>query len=101
MNDLTLLVKFGLDLPNFFNADAVVLRQGYADGVVGGAEGEIDGDMFYWAYTIDLPLPSGEMRVSFKDYMWMLSETRVLNKAYMSKWGIPVGEVTIMFEKVK
>jgi hypothetical protein len=57
--------------------------------------------MFYWAYTIDLPLPSGEMRVSFKDYMWMLSETRVLNKAYMSKWGIPVGEVTIMFEKVK
>ncbi|NCV68021.1 MAG: DUF3833 family protein, partial [Rhodobacteraceae bacterium] len=43
----------------------------------------------------------GEMRVSFKDYMWMLSETRVLNKAYMSKWGIPVGEVTIMFEKVK
>jgi hypothetical protein len=75
--------------------------QGYADGVVGGAEGEIDGDMFYWAYTIDLPLPSGEMRVSFKDYMWMLSETRVLNKAYMSKWGIPVGEVTIMFEKVK
>ena len=34
-------------------------------------------------YTIDLPLPSGEMRVSFKDYMWMLSETRVLNKAYM------------------
>ena len=75
--------------------------QGHADGVVGGAEGEIDGDMFYWAYTIDLPLPSGEMRVSFKDYMWMLSETRVLNKAYMSKWGIPVGEVTIMFEKVR
>jgi hypothetical protein len=57
--------------------------------------------MFYWAYTIDLPLPSGEMRVSFEDYMWMLSENRVLNKAYMSKWGIPVGEVTIMFEKVK
>ena len=41
--------------------------QGYADGVVGSAEGEINGDMFYWAYTIDLPLPSGEMRVSFKD----------------------------------
>jgi hypothetical protein len=55
--------------------------------------------MFYWAYTLDLPTPSGERRVSFKDYMWMLSDDRVLNKAYMSKWGLPLGEVTIMFEK--
>jgi len=30
--------------------------------------------------------------------MWMLSDNRVLNKAYMSKWGIPVGEVIIIFE---
>ena len=72
---------------------------GSADGVVGTAEGRIAGDMFYWAYTIDLPTPSGERRVSFKDYMWMFSDNRVLNKAYMSKWGIPLGEVTIMFEK--
>ena len=72
---------------------------GSADGVVGTAEGKTAGDMFYWAYTIDLPTPSGDRRVSFKDYMWMLSDDRVLNKAYMSKWGIPLGEVTIMFEK--
>ena len=26
MNDLTFLVQFRLDLPNFFNANAVVLR---------------------------------------------------------------------------
>jgi|TARA_B100001057_G_scaffold129369_2_gene128436 hypothetical protein len=72
---------------------------GSADGVIGPAEGKTAGDMFYWAYTIDLPTPSGDRRVSFKDYMWMLSEDRVLNKAYMSKWGIPLGEVTIIFEK--
>ena len=72
---------------------------GSADGVVGAAEGKTAGDMFYWAYTIDLPTPSGDRRVSFKDYMWMLADDRVLNKAYMSKWGIPLGEVTIMFEK--
>ena len=72
---------------------------GSAEGVVGVAEGKTSGDMFYWAYTIDLPTPSGERRVSFKDYMWMLSDDRVLNKAYMSKWGLPLGEVTIMFEK--
>ena len=39
------------------------------------------------------------MRVSFDDYMWLLSDDRMLNKAYMSKFGVPLGEVTIIFEK--
>lgn len=72
---------------------------GVADGVVGTALGEESGDMFYWNYTIDLPVPNGEMRVTFDDYMWLLSNDRMLNKAYMSKLGIPLGEVSIMFEK--
>jgi hypothetical protein len=66
---------------------------------VGVGVGKTSGEMFYCGYTIDLTTPSGERRVSFKDYMWMLSDDRVLNKAYMSKWGLPLGEVTIMFEK--
>ena len=72
---------------------------GTADGVIGIAEGREDGDTFYWAYTIDLPVPDGTMQVSFKDYMWLQSEDRLLNKAYMSKWGFPLGEVILMFEK--
>ena len=72
---------------------------GEADGVFGVAEGKEDGDTFYWAYTIDLPVPDGTMKVSFKDYMWLQSKDRLLNKAYMSKWGFPIGEVILMFEK--
>ena len=53
---------------------------GEADGVIGVAEGIEDGDTFYWAYTIDLPVPDGTMQVSFKDYMWLQSENRLLNK---------------------
>ena len=55
--------------------------------------------MFYWNYTINLPVPDGEIRVRFDDYMWLLSDDRMLNKAYMSKYGVPIGEVTITFEK--
>ena len=73
---------------------------GTAKGVIGQAEGLEDGDTFYWNYTIDLPVPDGTMRVTFDDYMWLISEDRLLNKAYMSKFGIPLGEVTIMFEKL-
>ena len=72
---------------------------GTADGVIGEARGKESGDMFYWNYTIDLPIPDGQMRVSFDDYMWLLSDDRMLNKAYMSKFGVPLGEVTIIFEK--
>ena len=73
---------------------------GTAKGVIGQAEGLEDGDTFYWNYTIDLPVPDGTMRVTFDDYMWLISEDRLLNKAYMSKFGVPLGEVTIMFEKL-
>ena len=72
---------------------------GTADGVIGGARGKESGDMFYWNYTIDLPISDGQMRVTFDDYMWLLSDDRMLNKAYMSKFGVPLGEVTIIFEK--
>jgi hypothetical protein len=72
---------------------------GTADGVIGDALGETRGDTFNWGYKIDLPVPDGTMRVVFDDWMWQLSDTRVLNRAYMSKFGFPLGEVVIYFEK--
>ncbi len=73
---------------------------GSAPGVIGNALGQEDGDRFNWSYTIDLPLGAGDtMRVKFDDWMWLLAEDRILNKAYMSKYGVPLGEVTILFEK--
>jgi len=73
--------------------------QGSAPGVIGQASGEERGDAFNWQYTIDLPVPDGTLRVSFDDWMWQVSEDRVLNRAYMNKYGVEVGEVIIWFEK--
>ncbi len=58
------------------------------------------GILFIGTILSDLPVPDGTMRVTFDDYMWLISEDRMLNKAYMSKFGVPLGEVTIMFEKL-
>ncbi len=74
--------------------------EGTAPGVIGAASGEERGDTFNWVYTIDLPVPDGTLRVSFDDWMWQLNETRVLNRAYMKKYGVDIGEVIIYFEKV-
>jgi len=78
--------------------------QGSADGVQGVARGEERGDTFNWSYVIDLPVPSAgsdtdTLRVAFDDWMWLLSEDRLLNRAYMSRFGVPLGEVLIFFEK--
>lgn len=73
--------------------------EGTAPGVIGQASGEERGDTFNWRYTIDLPVPDGTLRVTFNDWMWMLSENRVLNRAYMKKFGVDIGEVIISFEK--
>lgn len=78
--------------------------EGTAPGVTGIAVGEERGDTFNWRYTIDLPIVSagGEtetLRVSFDDWMWLLSDDRLLNIAYMKRFGLDIGAVTITFEK--
>ncbi len=78
--------------------------RGTAPGVIGVAEGREDGDRFNWRYTIDLPVPSASgqtetLRVTFDDWMWLLSDDRVLNRAYMKRFGVNIGDVIISFEK--
>jgi hypothetical protein len=75
--------------------------EGTAPGVQGVALGVEAGDTFNWGYTIDLPVSGGEtVRVTFDDWMWLLSDDRLLNIAYMERFGITVGEVIITFEKL-
>ena len=79
--------------------------QGTAPGVIGVARGEERGDVFNWTYTIDLPIPAADgtvdtLRVSFDDWMWLLSDDRLLNRAYMERFGVEIGEVIITFEKL-
>ena len=73
--------------------------EGTAPGVLGTALGEESGDTFNWVYTIDLPVPDGTLRVSFDDWMWQLDDNRVLNRAYMKRFGVDIGEVIIVFDK--
>lgn len=74
--------------------------EGTAPGVIGVASGEERGDTFNWRYTIDLPVPDGTLRVAFDDWMWQLTEDRLLNRAYMKRFGVDIGEVIITFEKL-
>lgn len=73
--------------------------EGTAPGVIGVAQGIERGDSFNWTYEIDLPVPDGTLRVTFDDWMWQLDDRRVLNRAYMKRFGVDIGDVIITFEK--
>ena len=72
---------------------------GQADDVVGTAEGRQSGNAFNWAYTLALPVDGRVINVQFDDWMYLMNDKVMLNKAQMSKFGFGLGEVTLSFVK--
>ncbi|MDO8447282.1 MAG: DUF3833 domain-containing protein [Rhodoferax sp.] len=72
---------------------------GRADDVVGEALGESRGNAFHWAYTLRLPVDGKVYEVQFDDWMYLMTDKVMLNKAAMSKFGVRLGEVTLSFVK--
>ena len=72
---------------------------GRADDVVGTASGQERGNAFHWTYTMALPVDGKVYNVDFDDWMYLVSDKVMLNKAVMSKFGFHLGEVTLSFFK--
>ncbi len=72
---------------------------GTADDVVGTAQGQSAGNAFQWSYTLRLPVDGSVYEVQFDDWMYLMDEHVMLNKAVMSKFGVRLGEVTLAFYK--
>jgi hypothetical protein len=72
---------------------------GTADDVVGTATGQTSGNAFYWTYTLRLPVDGKVYEVRFDDWMYLMDERVMLNRATMSKLGVRLGEVTLSFQK--
>jgi hypothetical protein len=72
---------------------------GRADDVVGEAIGQAAGNALNWRYTLALPVDGRIWEVQFDDWMYLMDERVMLNKAVMSKFGITLGDVTLAFTK--
>ena len=72
---------------------------GRADDVVGEAQGQASGNALNWSYTLRLPVDDKVYEVQFDDWMYLVDERVMLNKARMSKFGIFLGEVTLSFTR--
>lgn len=72
---------------------------GRADDVDGEAIGEIYGNALRWRYTLNVPFRGSTIGLNFDDWMILIDDKVMLNRAVFSKWGIRMGEVTLSFSK--
>lgn len=73
---------------------------GTAADVVGEARGEAFGNALHWRYTLQLPWNEGTVNVFLDDWMWLLEDGVLVNRAEIRKFGVRVGEVTLFFRKI-
>lgn len=72
---------------------------GHADGVIGIAEGRAYGNALNWTYKFALKVADDTWTVTFDDWLFLQSDAVLLNRAEVSKFGLKIGEVTLVFAK--
>lgn len=72
---------------------------GKAEDVINTARGKLYGSVLNWQYKLNLKIDDTTWKITFDDWMYLLNDQILLNKATMSKFGLKVGEVTIVFQK--
>lgn len=72
---------------------------GNAPDVIGVATGLSYGNVLYWSYVLNLKIEESRWKIRFDDWMFLQPDGVLLNKASMTKFGLQVGEVTIVFKK--
>ena len=66
---------------------------------MGTAAGQTSGNALNWRYTMALPVDGRTWHVDFDDWMYLVDERVMLNRATMSKFGVRLGEVTLSFTR--
>ena len=72
---------------------------GSAPDVVGEAHGTVSGNALNWKYVLAVPIDGSVWNLDFDDWMHLIDDRVMLNRATMSKFGVRVGEVTLSFTR--
>ncbi len=67
--------------------------------MVGTATGTRAGNALNWRYVLALEVRGRTWNISFDDWMYLLDERTLVNRATMRKFGFRVGEVILFFRK--
>ena len=73
--------------------------EGTAGDVVGKAKGYSYGPSFKFEYVLLVPVKGREIKITFDDWIFMQNDRVAINRATMTKFGIKVAELTVLFLK--
>jgi hypothetical protein len=72
---------------------------GSANDVVGSSTLEVSGNSLFLNYVLRIPYDDGTLDLHIDDRMYLVSERVLINESVMTKWGINVGQITLVIEK--
>ena len=84
-------------ISKYVSDDGYEYYEGKAEDVIGTAVGKSSGSSFFWQYDVDLKISENNLRVKFSDWIYQMDDYIAINKATVSKFGIEIGVVTIIF----
>ncbi len=73
--------------------------EGTAEDVVGKAKGYSYGPAFKFEYVLVVPVKGREINITFDDWIFKQDDKVAINRAIMTKFGIKVAELTVVFVK--
>jgi hypothetical protein len=73
--------------------------KGLADDVKGEAIGQISGNALNWRYTLLLPVDGTVYEMQMDDWMYLIDDDSMINRASMRKFGVEFGQVTLFFRR--
>ena len=73
--------------------------EGTASDVVGTAKGYSYGPAFKFEYVLLVPVKGKNIKITFDDWIFKQDDRVAINRATMTKFGIKVAELTVMFVK--
>jgi hypothetical protein len=75
--------------------------EGTASDIKGIAKGKVAGPAVRWNYVMKLDYRGSTYEVTFDDWMFLINDDVMINRAYMKKFGIKVAEISLVMKKIK
>lgn len=73
--------------------------EGSAGDIIGKATGDTAGNAMRWAYQMDLDVGDKTYRITFDDWMFLMNDGVLINRSYLKKFGLTVGELSLFMQK--
>ncbi|TDO13838.1 MULTISPECIES: DUF3833 domain-containing protein [Halomonas] len=72
---------------------------GHADDVEQAVEARQAGHVFHMNYRLPVEVSGREMTFTLDDWMYLQPDGRLINRTAMSKFGVTLAEITIVFDR--